>query len=147
MSNLSEARPVEILLVEDNPGDVLLTQEAFKRAKIRNNLVVASDGEVALKILAKEEGYEDAKTPDLILLDLNLPKFNGKEVLEKVKSSDKLKRIPIVVLSSSKAEQDINQSYDLHANSYVTKPIDIQKLAAIVQSIESFWFSVVQLPK
>ena len=147
MSNLSEARPVEILLVEDNPGDVLLTQEAFKRAKIRNNLVVASDGEVALKILAKEEGYEDAKTPDLILLDLNLPKFNGKEVLERVKSSDKLKRIPIVVLSSSKAEQDINQSYDLHANSYVTKPIDIQKLAAIVQSIESFWFSVVQLPK
>ncbi|MEC8664918.1 MAG: response regulator [Pseudomonadota bacterium] len=147
MSNLAEARPVEILLVEDNPGDVLLTQEAFKRAKIRNNLVVAPDGEVALKILAKEEGYEDAKTPDLILLDLNLPKFNGKEVLEKVKSSDKLKRIPIVVLSSSKAEQDINQSYDLHANSYVTKPIDIQKLAAIVQSIESFWFSVVQLPK
>ena len=147
MSNLAEARPVEILLVEDNPGDVLLTQEAFKRAKIRNNLVVAPDGEVALKILAKEEGYEDAKTPDLILLDLNLPKFNGKEVLEKVKSSDKLKRIPIVVLSSSKAEQDINQSYDLHANSYVPKPIDIQKLAAIVQSIESFWFSVVQLPK
>ena len=147
MRNLAEARPVEILLVEDNPGDVLLTQEAFKRAKIRNNLVVAPDGEVALKILAKEEGYEDAKTPDLILLDLNLPKFNGKEVLEKVKSSDKLKRIPIVVLSSSKAEQDINQSYDLHANSYVTKPIDIQKLAAIVQSIESFWFSVVQLPK
>ena len=147
MRNLAEARPVEILLVEDNPGDVLLTQEAFKRAKIRNNLVVAPDGEVALKILAKEEGYEDAKTPDLILLDLNLPKFNGKEVLERVKSSDKLKRIPIVVLSSSKAEQDINQSYDLHANSYVTKPIDIQKLAAIVQSIESFWFSVVQLPK
>ena len=147
MSELTAARPVEILLVEDNPGDVLLTQEAFKRAKIRNNLVVAPDGDVALKILNKEDGYEDAKTPDLILLDLNLPKVNGKEVLEQVKTSDRLKRIPIVVLSSSKAEQDINQSYDLHANSYVTKPINIQKLATIVQSIESFWFSVVQLPK
>lgn len=147
MDDFALARPVEILLVEDNPGDVLLTQEAFKRAKIKNNLYVAPDGEVALNILQKQGDYANAPTPDLILLDLNLPKVDGKEVLELVKTSDFLKRIPVVVLSSSKAEQDINQSYDLHANSYVTKPINIQKLTTIVQSIENFWFSVVQLPK
>ncbi len=140
-------RPVEILLVEDNPGDIVLTKEAFRRAKIRNNLHVAEDGEKALLMLNKEGAYADLSTPDLILLDLNLPKVDGKEVLEKVKSSEKLRRIPVVVLSSSQAEQDINQSYDLHANSYVTKPVDMDKLSQIVQSIESFWFSVVQLPK
>ena len=147
MTEIADARPVEILLVEDNPGDVLLTQEAFKRAKIRNNLTIAEDGEMALAVLNKEGAYANAPRPDLILLDLNLPKVDGQEVLAKVKGDDALKRIPVVILSSSKAEQDINQSYDLHANSYVTKPINIQKLTTIVQSIESFWFSVVQLPK
>lgn len=141
------ARAVEILLVEDNPGDIILTKEAFRMAKIQNNLHIAEDGEKALDFLLKRGDLKDSPKPDLILLDLNLPKINGKEVLSQIKMTEILKRIPVVILSSSQAEQDINKSYDLYANSYITKPIDMEKLAMIVQSIEGFWFSVVQLPK
>ena len=138
--------PIEILLVEDNPGDVVLTQEAFSEAKIWNNIHVAKDGEQALAFLNREPGYEDAIRPDLILLDLNLPKVDGRDVLNHVKSSESLKRIPIVVLTSSQAEQDIVKTYDLHANSYVVKPIDLDQFVSIVNVIENFWFSVVSLP-
>ena len=141
-----QANPIEILLVEDNPGDVLLTQEAFSEAKICNNLHIVNDGEEALAYLNKEEGYEDAIRPDLILLDLNLPKVDGREVLDYVKSNDPLKRIPVVVLTSSEAEQDIIKTYDLHANSYVVKPIDLNQFVRVVNAVESFWFSVVTLP-
>ncbi len=142
----SHVRPIEILLVEDNPGDVLLTQEAFSEAKILNNIHVARDGEEALAYLNQDSGYEDAVRPDLILLDLNLPKIDGREVLDQVKSSASLKRIPVVVLTSSEAEQDIIKTYDLHANSYVVKPIDLNQFVNVVNAVESFWFSVVTLP-
>lgn len=139
-------RPIEILLVEDNPGDVLLTREAFSEAKIRNNIHVARDGEEALAYLNNDSGYEDAIKPDLILLDLNLPKIDGREVLDTIKKHDQLKRIPVVVLTSSEAEQDIVKTYDLHANSYVVKPIDLDQFVKVVNAVENFWFSVVTLP-
>ena len=142
----SQVRPIEILLVEDNPGDVLLTEEAFSEAKIWNNLHVAQDGEEALAYLNREAGFEKSVRPDLILLDLNLPKIDGREVLDKIKSSESLKRIPVVVLTSSEAEQDIIKTYDLHANSYVVKPIDLEQFVRVVNAVESFWFSVVTLP-
>lgn len=138
--------PIEILLVEDNPGDVLLTKEAFSDAKILNNIHVARDGEEALAYLNKEPGYENAIRPDLILLDLNLPKVDGREVLDKVKNTDSLKRIPVVVLTSSEAEQDIVKTYDLHANSYVVKPIDLHQFSNVINAVENFWFSVVTFP-
>lgn len=141
-----QIHPIEILLVEDNPGDVILTREAFSEAKICNNIHVAQDGEEAIAYLQKEAGYEDSKKPDLILLDLNLPKIDGREVLDKVKSNDNLKRIPVVVLTSSEAEQDIIKTYDLHANSYVVKPIDLDQFIKVVNAVENFWFSVVTLP-
>ena len=143
----SQARPIEILLVEDNPGDVLLTEEAFSEAKIWNNIHVATDGEKALAYLNKENGYEDAVRPDLILLDLNLPKIDGREVLDRVKSNESLRRIPVVVLTSSEAEKDIIKTYDLHANSYVVKPINLDQFVRVVQAVENFWFSVVTLPR
>lgn len=139
-------RPAEILLVEDNPGDVILTQEAFATAKIRNHIHVAKDGEVALQMLHKEGQYADAVTPDLILLDLNLPKKDGRQVLEEIKQQPKLRRIPVVVLTSSQAERDVIKTYDLHANSYITKPVDLEQFMRVVQSIERFWFTVVVLP-
>ena len=144
--NSPKAAPIEILLVEDNPGDVLLTQEAFASAKIINNLHVVNDGEQALNFLNQREGYESVPRPDLILLDLNLPKIDGREVLDHVKTSDTLRRIPVVVLTSSEAEQDILKTYDLHANSYVVKPIDMSQFMKVVNAVESFWFSVVALP-
>lgn len=142
----SNGKLAEILLAEDNPGDVLLTKEAFAEAKIKNNINVATDGEETLDYLYKRGRFEDAATPDLILLDLNMPKKDGREVLEEIKKDDKLRRIPVVILTSSQAEQDVVKTYDLHANSYVLKPVDLGKFAEIVSAIESFWFSVVVLP-
>ena len=139
-------RAAEILLVEDNPGDVLLTKTAFDQAKIRNNINVAEDGETALDYLYKRNGFENVATPDLILLDLNVPKLDGREVLARIKQDDDLKVIPVVILTSSNAEKDVVKTYGLHANSYILKPIDITKFADIVKAVESFWFSIVVLP-
>lgn len=147
MHKLNEkAKPVEILLIEDNLGDVVLTKKAFETSKLANNISVAKDGEIAISILKKEGEYADHKTPDIILLDLNLPKKDGREVLEEIKSNDKLKHIPVVVLTSSKAEKDIVETYNLHANSYIVKPVDLEKFIKVVESIENFWFTVVVLP-
>jgi CheY-like chemotaxis protein len=137
---------VEILLVEDNPGDVRLTREALKEGKIRNNLNVAGDGVEALRYLRREGPYAESTRPDLILLDLNLPKMDGREVLEAVKADPALRLIPVVVLTSSAAEQDIARAYDLHANCYVSKPVDLDQFIHVVKSIEDFWFSIVKLP-
>lgn len=139
-------RPADILLVEDNEGDVLLTKAAFSEAKLQNNIEVAEDGEVALDYLHKRNGFESAVTPDLILLDLSMPKIGGLEVLEEIKATEALKRIPVVVMSSSEQERDIVMSYGLHANSYVVKPIELKTFTDIVAAVESFWFSVVVLP-
>ena len=138
--------PIEILLVEDSPADVDLTREALEDAKVRNNLHVASDGVEALAFLRREGRYADAPHPDLILLDLNLPKKDGREVLAEIKADPLLRRIPVVVLTTSEAEQDILQSYDLHANCYVTKPVDLDAFMHVVRSIEDFWLAIVRLP-
>lgn len=143
MSNPSHAEPVQILLVEDNQGDVDLTKIALRKSKIANELTVAKDGAEALEILQ----CEDAEPPDLILLDLNLPRKDGREVLAVIKEHPKLRRIPVVVLTSSKAEQDILKAYDLHANSYITKPVGFEEFTRVVRSIEDFWFTVVRLPR
>ena len=140
------SRPVEILLVEDSLGDVRLTREAFKEGKLANNLHVVQDGEAALLFLRREGTYKDAVRPDLILLDLNLPKKDGREVLAAIKADDNLKRIPVVVLTTSKAEQDILKVYDLHANCYITKPVDLEQFLRIVKAIEEFWLEVVAVP-
>lgn len=139
-------RPAELLLVEDNYGDVLLTREAFRDAKIANHLSVAGDGEEALRRLRREEGFGDHPRPDLILLDLNLPRMDGREVLQAIRSDPGLARIPVIVLTSSKAEVDILKSYDLKANGYIVKPVDFDRLKEVVASIECFWFTVVVLP-
>ena len=136
-----ETKLAEILLVEDNEGDIELTKLAFKNAKFRNNLSVAEDGDKALDILFKRNGYEDFISPDIILLDLNLPLTDGREVLERIKADDKLKRIPVIVLTSSKADNDIIESYDLHANSYVIKPDNFDDFKEIVTSIENYWLN------
>jgi CheY-like chemotaxis protein len=141
-----DTKPVEILLVEDNEGDVGLVEEVFEDAKIRNSLHVAEDGEEAMLFLNKEKPFANAPTPDIILLDLNLPQKDGREVLEEIKTNDKLKRIPVVVLTTSKAEEDIVKSYDLHANSYITKPVDFDQFIRVIKSIEDFWLEVVRLP-
>jgi two-component system, chemotaxis family, response regulator Rcp1 len=146
MSSRSYSRPVEILLVEDNPGDVRLTREALREGKVRNNLYVAPDGVEALRFLRREGEYADAVRPDLILLDLNLPKKDGREVLEDIKADPALRYLPVVVLTSSEAEQDIVRAYDLHANCYVTKPVDLDQFIHVVHSIENFWFTIVKLP-
>lgn len=137
---------IEILLVEDNPGDVRLTKEAFKIGKIQNNMHVVYDGEEAMDFLYRRGSHADAPRPDIILLDLNLPKKDGREVLKEIKSDDSLKSIPVVVLTTSSAEEDIIRTYDLHANCYITKPVDLDKFLAIVQMIEDFWLTVVKLP-
>lgn len=139
-------RPVNILLIEDNPGDVRLAQEAFKEGKYNVNLEVVMDGLEALKFLHKEAPYHDVVTPDLILLDLNLPKKDGREVLREVKSDPDLKCIPIVVLTTSNAQQDILKSYNLHVNSYINKPVDFDKFFDIIQTIEEFWVQTAVLP-
>lgn len=137
---------VEILLVEDNPGDIRLTQEALKDSKIRNNLSVVRDGEEALQFLRRNGEFARVPRPDIILLDLNLPRVDGREVLEVIKSDDELKRIPVVVLTTSDDEKDILASYNLHANCYITKPVDLNRFVQIVKSIEGFWFQIVKLP-
>ena len=139
-------RPVEILLVEDNPGDVRLTQEAFKEGKVRNNLHVATDGVEAMAFLRREGKYADTARPDVILLDLNLPKKDGREVLAEIKGDLELKRIPVVVLTTSEAEQDILKAYGLHANCYITKPVDLDQFMTVIKSIEDFWLTIVKLP-
>jgi CheY-like chemotaxis protein len=139
-------KPVEILLVEDNPGDVRLTIEALKEGKVRNHLVVARDGVEALQMLRREGSHGGLTRPDLILLDLNLPKKDGREVLAEIKSDANLKRIPVVVLTTSKAEADVLKSYDLHANCFITKPVDLDQFITVVKSIDDFWLSLVKLP-
>ncbi len=136
----------DILLIEDNEGDIELTREAFEDAKYRNNLSVAKDGDQALDYLFKRNGYEDAVMPDIILLDLNLPKTDGREILETIKADSKLKHIPTIILTSSKAERDIAESYDLHANCYIVKPLNSTKFMDVVQRVENFWVDVVCLP-
>ena len=135
-----------MLLVEDDPGDVLMTQEAFEDHKVRNNLTVVSDGAEALAYLRGEGAYENAVRPDLILLDLNLPRRDGREVLEEIKKDDELCRIPVVVLTTSAADEDILRSYQLHANAYVTKPVDFARFIAVIRQIDEFFVSVVKLP-
>lgn len=137
---------VKILLVEDNPGDVRLTQEALKESKMLNELHVAVDGEEALEFLNREGKYADAPHPDLILLDLNLPKKDGRELLEEIKADEKLRRIPVVVLTTSKAQEDIYRMYEQHANCYITKPIDLDQFIEVVKSIDNFWLTIVKLP-
>lgn len=143
---VKENRPINILLIEDNPGDVRLTQEAFKEGKVSTNLDIVMDGVEAIKYLRKQEKYADAVTPDLILLDLNLPKRDGREVLKEVKADEHLKRIPIVILTTSNAEQDIIKSYNLHVNCYINKPVDYDKFFDIIQKIEDFWLKTAILP-
>lgn len=139
-------RPVEILLVEDNQPDVELTMEALEENKVRNNLHVVSDGEAAMDFLYKRTPYADVPRPDLILLDLNLPRKDGREVLAEVKADAGLKTIPVVILTTSQAEEDILRSYELQANCYVTKPVKLSEFIKVVQSIDNFWLSIVELP-
>jgi len=140
-------RPIEILLVEDNPGDVRLTIEGLNEGKVRNNLHVARDGVEALAFLRRQAQFADAVRPDLILLDLNLPRKDGREVLADIKSDADLKTIPVVVLTTSRAEQDVLHSYQLQANCYITKPVDLEQFITVVKSIEDFWLTVVTLPQ
>jgi CheY-like chemotaxis protein len=138
--------PIEVLLVEDDPGDVLMTQEAFEEHKVRNSLAVVNDGTEAIAYLRREGKYADAARPDLILLDLNLPRRDGREVLAEIKNDPDLCRIPVVVLTTSQADEDIVRSYQLHANAYVTKPVDFERFIAVVRQIDEFFVSVVKLP-
>lgn len=140
-------QPLEILLVEDNPGDIRLIKEILKETKIQNNIQVAMDGEAALKLLFNEKNLNAAPRPDLILLDLNLPKIDGKELLSEIKDDEKLKSIPVVILTTSTAEEDIIETYNNHANSYITKPVDLDHFIGVVESIKDFWLSIVQLPR
>ncbi|MEY2242227.1 response regulator [Streptomyces sp. NPDC005070] len=139
--------PIDVLLVEDDPGDELMTREAFEDNKIGNNLHVVRDGEEALDFLYRRAAHADAPRPDLILLDLNLPKYDGRQVLEKIKSDPALSHIPVVVLTTSAAEEDILRSYKLHANAYVTKPVDLDQFIAAVRQIDDFFVQVVRLPR
>jgi len=147
MRNGSNGELVEILLVEDNPGDARLAMEVLKEAKVRNRLHWARDGVEALSFLRRESPYEKKPRPDVILLDLNLPKKDGREVLSEIKNDEILRRIPVVVLTISKDEEDIFRTYNLHANCFVTKPIDLDQFVKVVKSIEDFWLTIVKLPK
>jgi CheY-like chemotaxis protein len=147
MNAMDSYQLAEILLVEDNPGDVRLTIEALKEGKMHNNLHVTRDGAAAIAFLRREGEYADAVRPDLILLDLNLPKMDGREVLAEIKQDAGLKRIPVIVLTTSDAEMDILRSYELHANCYITKPVDIDQFIKVVRTIEGFWLSIVKLPR
>lgn len=146
MSTRDGARPVEVLLVEDNPGDVRLTREALRDGKVSNNLSVVQDGVEAMRFLRREGPYADAPRPDVVLLDLNLPKKDGRQVLQEIKGDEALRMIPVVILTSSEAERDISGAYALQANCYVTKPVDLDQFITVVRSIEDFWFSIVKLP-
>ena len=146
MSAATFGRPVEILLVEDNPGDVGLTRETLKDSKLLNHISVVDDGVKAMAFLRLEGMYAKATRPDLILLDLNLPRKDGREVLEEIKTDEQLRRIPVVVLTTSSAEQDILETYDLHANCFITKPVDLDQFTTVVRAIEEFWLTIVKLP-
>ena len=144
---MTSGERIQILLVEDSPGDVRLTQEALKEAKVLNQVSVATDGMEAMAFLRREGAYAQAPRPDLILLDLNMPRKDGREVLTGLKADDQLRRIPVVVLTTSTAEQDILGTYDLHANAYITKPVDLNQFVSVVKAIEDFWLTIVKLPK
>ena len=146
MSNSGNSHKVEILLVEDNPGDVRLIMKAFKECRLRNHISVAEDGVEAIAFLRRQGKYASAPRPHLILLDLNLPRKSGREVLEEIKVDPELRRIPVVVLTTSSAEHDLLRSYDLHANCYINKPVDLEQFVVVVRSIEDFWLSIVRLP-
>ena len=146
MSIATYERAIEILLVEDNPGDVRLTREALKEGKLRNSLSVVGDGLEALAFLRGEGKFADSARPDLILLDLNLPKKSGLEVLADIKADEELRRTPVVILTTSQAEQDIVKSYNLYANCYISKPVDLEQFMEVVKSIEEFWLTIVKLP-
>ncbi len=146
MNTEETKRPIEILLVEDNPGDVRLTLEALKDARVRNKLSVVQDGMEAMALLKQEDEFAQAPRPDLILLDLNLPKKDGREVLLEIKTDENLKRIPVIILTTSQAEEDIFRMYDLHANCFITKPIDFDQFIKVIKSIEEFWLTIAKLP-
>ena len=146
MANGSYVKPIEILLVEDNPGDAELVLDFLEQSKVKNTINWVKDGEAAMACLHREGEYADKPVPDLILLDLNLPKKDGREVLEEVKTDARLKHIPVVVLTSSKSEADIAGSYDLNANAFITKPVNLEQFVRVVRSIDDFWLSVVKLP-
>ena len=146
MLQAGEPKIVDILLVEDNPGDVRLTKEALKETKIHNMLHVVADGVEAMDFLRKTGGYSDVPVPDLIMLDLNLPRKDGREVLAEIKGDGELRRIPVVVLTTSSAEEDVLKAYDLHANCFITKPVDFIQFTMVIKSIEDFWFTIVKLP-
>ena len=146
MEDVSFGRPVRILLVEDNPGDIRLTQEALKENKLRNSLSVVQDGVEAMEFLQRRGNHENAPRPDIILLDLNLPKKDGRQVLEEIKDDPALKCIPVVILTTSRAEEDIIRTYNLHANCYITKPVELEQFITVVKSIEDFWLTIVKLP-
>ena len=146
MSEQPTTRPIEILLVEDDPGDVLMTREAFEDYKIANRLTVVTNGEDAIAYLRRQGRFADAPTPDLVLLDLNLPRRNGREVLADIKGDATLRRIPVVILTTSDAEEDVIAAYDLHANAYVRKPFDFEQFVAAVRAIDDFFITVVRLP-
>jgi chemotaxis family two-component system response regulator Rcp1 len=147
MHDALKVRPIEILLVEDNPGDVRLTQEALKDAKVANTMHIVEDGVAALDFLYRRGPYDAAPRPDLILLDLNLPKKNGREVLEQIKQDEHLKCIPVVILTTSQADDDVASAYKLHANCYITKPVEFAQFIRVVRAIEEFWFTIVTLPE
>ncbi|TLQ42987.1 response regulator [Streptomyces marianii] len=144
---MSATKPIEVLLVEDDPGDELMTREAFEDNKIGNTLHVVRDGEEALDFLYRRGAHQDAPRPDLILLDLNLPKYDGRQVLERIKADSELTHIPVVVLTTSAAEEDILRSYRLHASAYVTKPVDLEQFIAAIRKIDDFFVTVVRLPR
>ena len=146
MAKHRDSQPIDILMVEDSLDDIEITMEALKNTKINNNLVSVRDGVEAMALLRKEGEYEDAARPDLILLDLNMPRMDGRQVLEQIKSDPDLQKIPVVVLTTSAAEEDVLKAYELHANCYITKPVGLEQFAKVVTSIEDFWFSVVRLP-
>lgn len=146
MNSAMATRPINVLLVEDNIGDVRLTQEALKEGKLKVNLTVAKDGMEAMEILQHQNGQSDTPRPDLILLDLNLPRKDGREVLKEIKDDKNLMRIPVVVLTTSEADSDILTTYGLHANCYITKPVDMDRFVEIVKMLEEFWFTIVRLP-
>jgi CheY-like chemotaxis protein len=139
-------RPIEILLIEDNPGDARLTQEALREGRVRNRLSHVIDGVEAMAFVRREPPFADAPRPDLILLDLNLPRKDGREVLAELKADPRLRLIPVVVLTTSEAEQDILRAYELHGNCYITKPVDLEKFLDIVRAVENFWLAIVKLP-
>jgi chemotaxis family two-component system response regulator Rcp1 len=146
MMNHDKGKSIDILLVEDNPGDVRLTREALIENRIQNNLFVVEDGVEALAFLHQENQYADSPRPDLILLDLNLPKMDGREVLAEIKADPDLKRIPVVILTTSEAERDIFETYNLHANCYISKPVDLDRFIEVIKQMEGFWLTIVKLP-